>query len=145
MKMRNLIFIAGMGFVLSGCLHARNAVTTTQTEVEQTVADNEKIETATGSAVRETSNKIEISYTESGFNPARLIVKRGTRVTFTNQSSEMMWVASDPHPVHSDLRAFNQFASSGKGSTYTYTFELAGEWSYHNHEAPSHTGVIIVE
>lgn len=86
-----------------------------------------------------------IIYTDSGFAPRTLTVKKGTTVTFKNQSSKSMWVASSVHPTHQDLPGFDQLQGVGEGGTYTYTFDKTGSWKFHNHLAPSDTGVVVVE
>ena len=50
-----------------------------------------------------------ITYTNDGFEPATLEVKRGAMVHFVNESDTQMWVASDSHPAHDVLPTFDQF------------------------------------
>lgn len=91
------------------------------------------------SVVKET-----VDYTDNGFVPNSINIKIGTSVTWTNKTSSPMWVASNPHPVHTDLPGFDQLSSVGKNGTYTYTFEKVGNWGYHNHMLPSDTGLVKV-
>ena len=84
-----------------------------------------------------------VNLTDSGFAPSPT-VKVGTTVTFVNESSGQMWVASDPHPIHTLLPGFDQKASVGKGGTYEYTFVKVGTWTYHNHMNPSTKGTVVV-
>lgn len=86
----------------------------------------------------------KITYTDNGFEPFTITIKINTNVTFTNKSNGMMWIASNPHPAHTDLPGFDQKNSIGKGGLYTYTFSKIGTWKYHNHNAPEKTGVVIV-
>lgn len=86
-----------------------------------------------------------IIYTDNGFSPGTITVKVGTPVTFINQSSEDMWVASNPHPIHTDLSGFDEKQSVSNGGSYTYTFEKAGTWGFHNHKNPTMTGTVIVQ
>jgi plastocyanin len=65
-------------------------------------------------------------------------VRKGAPVTFTGSN---LWVASDPHPIHSDLSGFD---AKGAKESYTYTFDTPGEWGFHNHLRASDTGTIIV-
>lgn len=88
---------------------------------------------------------VEVDYTDSGFSPASVTVKKGTTVQFMNKSSSTMSVASNPHPTHTDYPGFDQGKSSQKGqSEYDFTFEKTGTWGYHNHLNPSDTGTVIV-
>lgn len=88
---------------------------------------------------------VQVSYTKTGFSPATLTVKSGTTVVFSNNSGKPMWVASTPHPVHTDLPGFDQLKSVGRGGSYSFTFSKAGSWKYHNHVAPGERGVVVVE
>jgi len=88
--------------------------------------------------------RVVVTYTDSGFAPSPIRVKVGSIVTFVNESSGMMWVASDPHPSHTLLSGFDELTSVGKGGTYEYTFAKVGTWTYHNHVSPSVKGSVIV-
>jgi plastocyanin len=85
-----------------------------------------------------------VKYTDAGFVPASIDVTPGTTVTFVNDSSGQMWVASDPHPTHTDLPGFDEHTAVSKGGTYTYTFTKVGTWGYHNHVHASAKGTINV-
>lgn len=84
------------------------------------------------------------TYTDSGFSPNPVTVKVGALVTFVNESSGAMWVASAVHPTHQLLPGFDQLKSVAKGGTYEYAFTKVGTWKYHNHVSPSDTGSVIV-
>lgn len=92
-----------------------------------------------------TQGTTKVSYTDTGFSPATVTIKAGSTVKFTNNSSQSMWVASDPHPIHNGLAGFDERASVEKGGTYSFTFSKAGTFGYHNHLNPSDTGTVIVE
>lgn len=93
----------------------------------------------------DTEEEVLVTYTDEGFSPSAVTVSQGTKVVFVNESSGSMWVGSDPHPVHTDLPAFDQLEGSGPGTSYEFTFREAGEWEYHNHLRPAHGGAVIVE
>lgn len=100
-----------------------------------------------------------VVYSDSGYAPAELRVKRGTAVTYQNSGSLMMWTASAFHPSHevypgtsvskcgSDeaTTMFDACQGIGPGGSWMFTFDQAGAWKYHNHLNPSHFGAIIVE
>lgn len=86
-----------------------------------------------------------VNYANSGFSPNTLNVKVGTAVTFVNNSTQQMWVASAYHPTHQVLPSLNQLKWVGTGGTYQYTFDKAGEWPYHNHLNPKDFGKVIVK
>lgn len=86
-----------------------------------------------------------VKYSESGFSPKSLEVAVGTGVTFVNEGDSPMWVASAPHPQHTNLPGFDQLKSAAKGDSYTYTFEKVGLWKYHNHLDATQFGEVVVK
>lgn len=85
-----------------------------------------------------------IAYTDTGYQPATVTVKAGTKVTFKNESAGGMWTASGVHPTHQLLPGFDQLKSVTTGGMYEYTFVKVGTWKYHNHVKPEHTGTVVV-
>lgn len=85
-----------------------------------------------------------VTYTDTGFSPLVVTVKTGGVVTFVNESSRSMWVASDVHPTHQLLPGFDQKTSVARGQTYEYTFTNVGTWRYHNHQNPSDAATVVV-
>lgn len=86
-----------------------------------------------------------VAYTDNGFSPNSLTVSSGQSVTFFNASNRNFWVASDPHPVHTDYPGFDAKRQIPPGESYTFTFQKVGTWGYHNHMNPAQKGVIIVK
>lgn len=95
--------------------------------------------------IESTDNSFTVTYTDSGFTPEEIPVPAGSTVTFVNGSSGNMWVASDVHPTHTILPEFDNKEGIAPGETYEFTFNEAGDWTYHNHLAPQNVGTIIVE
>lgn len=117
------------------------------------------IDSTTPEMTAETSTSgIVVAYTEQGFSPKSITVTLGTTVTFLNQSSESMWVASAKHPDHTVYSgtslsqhcpdttnsAFDACAAVASGGSFSFTFNKEGTWKYHNHLNASQTGVVIV-
>jgi plastocyanin len=71
------------------------------------------------------------------FEPARLIVKAGTTVTWTNRDDI-------PHTVASKDRLFKSQALD-TDETYSFTFSTPGEYSYFCSLHPHMTATIVVE
>lgn len=99
---------------------------------------------------------VTVNYTNSGFSPSTITINKGDTVTFTNSSSGNMWVASDEHPTHTAYAgtALSQHcpADSGvafdqcvAGATYSFKFDKAGSWTYHNHAASQLGGTVVVQ
>jgi len=91
------------------------------------------------------SQSFTVTYTDSGFSPVPLTIKLGDNVNFKNESSAPMWVASAPHPAHTDYPEFDAKKGAGEGETYSFTFTKVGTWKYHDHLNPTRYGSIIVE
>lgn len=64
------------------------------------------------------------------FEPARIVVSRGTKVTWINGEAAVHFVNSDPHPSHNNLASLNSFDLK-QGQSYSHTFDQVGEWMYH--------------
>lgn len=90
-------------------------------------------------------NGMVVTYDGSSFSPNSLTIKAGDTVTFRNNSSAPMWVASNPHPAHTDYSGFDAKRSFAQGQDYTFTFTRTGTWGYHNHLSPDATGTIVVQ
>jgi len=118
-----------------------NTTTNNPTVNGAPVAPGSKMETGTIN----TAKGVMVNYTNSGFSPKTVTIKKGEVVTFVNQSSGDMWVASNPHPIHTDYPAFDEKVAVGSGSSWSFTFDQVGIWGYHNHKSPSNTGTIVVQ
>lgn len=90
------------------------------------------------------SDIVNVVYTNAGFSPKEISVKKGQKVRFTNLSDKRMWVASDEHPSHDIYPEFDQKSNTMKEGTYEFTFDKIGVWGYHNHSGASDIGKITV-
>ncbi len=88
---------------------------------------------------------VQVSYLDSGFSPARLVVHLGQTVQFLNLSGTPLWVASDPEPTHDGYPGFDENGVSQVGESYQFTFNKLGTFGYDNHVDQAMHGVIIVE
>ena len=91
-----------------------------------------------------TSSDYTVTFSDTGFSPASLSVKKGQSVTFVNNSSGKMWVAANPFPSSSEYPDFNQKTGVANGSSWTFTFDTTGVWFYHNHYSPAVGAKIVV-
>jgi plastocyanin len=87
---------------------------------------------------------VTITMSEVGFSPAAITVPIGTKVTFVNDGQAAHWPASDVHPTHEILPAFDAKRGLSTGETYSYTFTAVGTWPCHDHLMPQHTCSITV-
>jgi plastocyanin len=90
------------------------------------------------------SEPLTVVYTNEGYFPKQITVKKGESVKFINMSDRMVWTASDEHPAHTIYPEFDQKTVAGRGNEYSFKFEKIGTWCYHNHANASHVGKIIV-
>lgn len=94
-----------------------------------------------------------VTYTDAGYSPATMTVKKGETVTFTNRSSQSMWTASATHPTHRGYpttggclgSTFDACKGVQPGDSWSFQFAVSGIWNYHNHVNPGDTGTIVVE
>lgn len=93
---------------------------------------------------------VNITYDASGFQPRQTTIAKGSTVNFTNKTSLPMWVASAPHPKHTDYPELDAGVIEGGHITpgnpsFSFKFNKPGTWGYHNHSAPEHQAIIIVK
>lgn len=86
-----------------------------------------------------------IVYTDDGYSPQDITIEAGDRVIFENSSSGNFWPASNDHPVHNDYSEFDSREPIGTSGNFSFTFERAGEWGYHDHLNPQFGGTITVQ
>lgn len=110
-------------------------------------------------AAEQPQSSLTVMYSDGGYSPKELTIQKGETVTFKNESSQLMWTASAIHPSHevypgtsiqkcSNAPAGEMFDScvgTPAAESWTFQFNEAGEWGYHNHLRPSHWGKVIVE
>ncbi len=86
-----------------------------------------------------------VVYTDAGFSPNKIEVAAGSVVVFKNESSSLMWVASAPHPTHTNYPEFDAKKGYEKDANYVFTFSKTGEFKYHDHLNPSRFGAVVVK
>ena len=77
------------------------------------------------------------------FNPSNLEINQGEEIAFINKDTVSHQIASDNHPTHEKYPEFESKVLS-PGESFTFKFEKAGEWSFHDHLNPSLVGSIKV-
>ncbi len=85
------------------------------------------------------SGETVVNIQDYNFGPAKVTVKKGTKVTWTNQDSVEHNVAPD--------KATSEFKESellGKGKSYSVTFNTVGTYTYHCGPHPYMKGTIEV-
>ena len=94
-----------------------------------------------------------IRYTDAGFSPVAISVKKGTTVAFKNDSGQDTWPASAIHPTHQSYpttggcmgSTFDACRGLKPGESWDFTFDTAGKWNYHDHLHARQFGSVTVE
>lgn len=93
------------------------------------------------------NNAVTVNYDNNGFSPQNIEITKGTTVNFINKSDIPLWVASDPHPAHTDYPEFDTPKVTGDlprlGEDFSFTFEKTGIWKYHSHTASGDGGPLV--
>ena len=87
---------------------------------------------------------VVIVRTNDGYEPNEVTVKKGETISFLNQSDEFHWPASDVHPTHSIYSEFDPHTPVAPGDTWSFQFDEAGVWEFHDHIRANKKGTIIV-
>lgn len=100
---------------------------------------------------------VEIS--SNGFSPEELKINRGDKVIFLSVDEDLHRPASNIHPTHKlypgsgiekcDTNEknliFDACRSLNQGESFSFTFNEAGTWNYHDHLLPRIRGTITVK
>lgn len=96
-----------------------------------------------------------VEYTDNGYVPARVTIKKGETVRFVNNSTRGNWVGGDNHPSHtiypeksaSDClgTSFDTCRALQAGEFWEFTFNHTGSWGYHNHIRARDGGTVVVQ
>lgn len=90
------------------------------------------VDSKTKSSYQDMTGKkeVQIEMQNIKFQPAAIIISKGTKVTWTNRDSVTHFVNTDPHPSHNVLLELNSL-DLNQGQSYSFTFSSPGEWGYH--------------
>ena len=84
-----------------------------------------------------------ITFTDEGFTPSQLTVKKGATVTVKNESKSKVQFSSDDHPTHRLETEMNlRVLSPGESGMFIVT--KVGAWGFHDHIDDSKTGTLTV-
>lgn len=146
-----LVIVAGGWYLISKAPEGESStVPTSQVPVIDNTTPDTIVETKVSGAT--------VRYTDQEFSPETITIARGETVTWVNQSSKNMWVASAAHPTHmvydgTSLKdhcvagaeaPFDACRAFSPDEPYTFTFDKVGTWKYHDHIDASKRGSVIV-
>jgi plastocyanin len=84
-----------------------------------------------------------ITYTNDGFQPSTLTVKKGTTVTVINTSTRDVEFSSGPHPIHNEDPEINLDVLK-PGQKGSFVAKTTGTHGFHDHIHDDITGTLIV-
>lgn len=99
---------------------------------------------ATDSGTSMTKSETIVTITDTGFTPATVAVKAGTKVTWQNKSGATVDIASAVHPTHLVYPKLN-LGKVAPGGSVLLVFDTPGSYKYHDHLNPTHSGTVVVE
>lgn len=90
------------------------------------------------------AHHVTITMNEEGFVPRELTISRNETVIFQNNDKVSRWPASNLHPTHTIYPEFDPKKPIAPGQSWTFVFNHAGTWKYHDHRLPHFRGTITV-
>ncbi len=137
-----IVVLAVAGVAVMIFANQSQAPTTTQNE--ETGSNSETDANNTGAdANTNTVESATITFTNNGFSPATLTVKKGTKVTVVNNSSDEVQFSSDDHPTHREDPEINM-ETLAPGESGSFTVTTVGTHGFHDHIDDSKTGTLVV-
>ena len=110
--------------------------------VDEMIVNDDSDKTVDGGLAAE---KIVVTIGADGkFTPNTIKIKKGETVTWKNNTSQFIWPASAIHPTHLIYPEFDSKKGIAPGSEYSFKFDKAWSWKYHDHLKPSAFGTIEV-
>lgn len=146
--MKNILILAvlfGVTILFSGCLQQAPEETPTQEtptvpeDGETPVEETEVTETPTE------PKTITVNITSDGYSPDTITINSGDTINFVNVNDGPHWVASTPHPIHTDTPGFDSRKALQQGESYSFIFTAKGTFGCHDHLEPATRCTIIVQ
>jgi hypothetical protein len=87
--------------------------------------------------------KYTVELRADGFYPSALSVPVGSTIVFVNRTDRAFWPASNFHPSHKLYPEFDAKGPLSIGATWSFVFQQAGTWRYHDHLNSQHSGAVV--
>lgn len=81
---------------------------------------------------------------KDGFYPKEITINKGDTITFTTTRENPFWPASNLHPTHEIYSEFDPKQPIDPKNSWSFQFNKAGSWNYHDHIHPNFRGKITV-
>lgn len=166
--MNKNLFLIGLGVVIlvaAGILFFKEKpqpVTTTENPATQSpqsateVASTSTKDTGVDASVdvHVGTSPVVISFTDNGYSPTSVTIKKGQTVRFVNNATVETWPASANHPSHTVYpektagdclgSAFDACRGLKSGESWDFTFNSIGSWGFHDHLHANKRGTVVV-
>lgn len=86
---------------------------------------------------------VDVAYSVTGFSPPSITLVPGDTIRWHNNSTGDLMLRSNPHPGHTEFPALN--ADVASGAQFSFTFSGPASFGYHNHNAPTNSGTVLVQ
>ena len=140
-KIVEILFNVAVGVVVAYLTYLATQYVLTNEFTLPNFIDNEE---QAGIDTQTLKNSVYITLTEEGYDPKEIEVKKGTVVTFLNETDNPHWPASNLHPSHEIFPEFDPQEPIPKEESWSFEFDRAGSWEFHDHIRAYYTGVIHV-
>lgn len=142
--MKRSLFIAGLASLLlltgAGCGQVADRTTA---PAEKPAADQPTPVPAPIPAAEKPAGRQSVRIQGFSFDPAALVIKAGTTVTWTNDDAAPHQLVTDPNQAGSGLTVTDS-PTLGQGQSFSHTFDQAGTWKYVCRIHPSMSGSVTV-
>lgn len=142
-----IVIIAIVFAVWLGFFFKKNAAVAPGTPVNgvEEMATTTVKKTTTTKATTPKIGLYTVYYTDRGFSPTMIEVKVGSTITFVNNSSKEMSIASAGIGGFGAVTLFNQTNAVGRGGTFKVSPAGVGAWNYMNRMWQEDKGTIVVK
>lgn len=135
-----VIILGGTGYALFGMDKKAEAPAGNN---QATTSSKEVTEKEASTPVSSSTAMATIVFTNEGFTPNNLTVKKGTVITVKNESSKSVQFSSDDHPTHR-LNTEMNLKTLAAGESASFVAETVGTHGFHDHIDDSKTGTLVV-
>lgn len=146
MRLTNILILVGLGLLLTAAACGKPKTTPSPAPSGSPAPTSQpsgssNLNSATGTTT--TSSVTTVSLGSGSFSPATVTVPRGSAVVFQNDDTQPHWVASDPHPIHTNLPGFD-LGLIPAGTRQSFSFSQTGTFGYHDHLNTNVRGTVRV-
>jgi plastocyanin len=130
-----VIVLAVGGWLIFGNSNDKNSTTPTTSSNSGSTAETNSNSSNSNTSQPTATNSVSMA--DMSFSPASITVKKGTKVTWTNNDSLSHTVTADDSSFGSDTLSH--------GTTFSHTFDTAGTFAYHCNFHSNMHGTVVVQ